>query len=120
MQRPAIRASPKLINGQPDAKAAQGMKKGGFSSGVDSMGSNSNGLQIDSSRWRGRRISKVEFIAQDIATTHLVDGGLAEPTLAAHFAAGSGLTRGHGLGERRTQIKIAGDTFAVKTIETEH
>ena len=50
----------------------------------------------------------------------LVDGGLAEPTLAAHFTGGSGLTRGHGLAERLTQIKIAGDTFGVNTIDAEH
>ena len=50
----------------------------------------------------------------------MVDGGLAEPTPAAHFAGGSGSTRGHGLGERLTQIKIARDTFVVNTIEAEH
>ena len=49
-----------------------------------------------------------------------VDGGLAEPTLAAHLAADSGFTRGHGLGERLAQIKIAADAFVVKTIEAEH
>lgn len=50
----------------------------------------------------------------------LVDGGPAEPTPAAHFAGSSGSTRGHGLGERLTQIKIAGDTFGVNTIDAEH
>ena len=55
-----------------------------------------------------------------MVTMDLVDGGLAEPTTAAHFTAGSGLTRGHGLGERLTQIKIAADTFVVKTVEAEH
>ena len=49
-----------------------------------------------------------------------VDGGLAEPTLAAHFAGDGGLTRGHGSAERLTQIKIAADAFVVKTIEAEH
>ena len=49
-----------------------------------------------------------------------VDGVFAEPPLAAHFAGGSGLTRGYGLGERLTQIKIARDTFVVNTIEAEH
>src|SRR5436190_407923 len=49
-----------------------------------------------------------------------VDGGFAEPTLAAHFAGDRRLTGGHGSVERRTQIKIAADAFVVKTIETEH
>ena len=49
-----------------------------------------------------------------------VDGGLAEPTLAAHLACHSGLMRGHGLGERLTQVKIAADAFVVRTIEAEH
>ena len=49
-----------------------------------------------------------------------VDGGLTEPTLAAHFAGDRGLTSGDGLGEGVTQIKIAADTFVVKTIEAEH
>lgn len=49
-----------------------------------------------------------------------VDGGLAEPTLAAHFAGGDDAMRGHGLGERLTQIEIAADAFVVKTIEAEH
>src|SRR5438045_2784045 len=55
-----------------------------------------------------------------MVTTGLIDGRLAEPTLAAHFPAGSGLTRGHGTGERFAEIKIASDTFAVNTIEAKH
>ena len=46
--------------------------------------------------------------------------GLAKPTLAAHFPTGTGLSCGHGPGEHRTEIEIAGDTFFVKAIETEH
>ena len=49
-----------------------------------------------------------------------VDGGLAEPTLAAHLACHSCLMRGHGPGEGLTQVKIAADAFVVRTIEAEH
>ena len=52
--------------------------------------------------------------------TDFVDSGLAEPTLAAHFAGGSRLMRGYRVGERLAQIKIAANTFLVNTIEAEH
>jgi len=49
-----------------------------------------------------------------------VDGGLAEPALAAYFTGHGGPMCGHGVGELFTQIKIAADAFVIVTIETEH
>lgn len=61
-----------------------------------------------------------EFVTQDVPAMDLVDGRLAEPALAAHFASRSSLPRGHGLGEHLAKIEIATDTFGVDTIEAEH
>jgi len=49
-----------------------------------------------------------------------IDGVLAEPALAGHFAGGRGAMGGNGVGELLTQIKIATDAFLVEAIETEH
>src|SRR5213080_2357885 len=65
-------------------------------------------------------VIQAEFVAQDIVTMDGIDGVLAEPALAGHFAGGRGAMRGNGVGELLTQIKIATDAFLVEAIETEH
>ena len=60
-----------------------------------------------------------EFIPKDIVARNSINGGLAEPALADHFAGNRGLMRRRCAGESFTQVKIAADTFRVMAIQAE-